>query len=138
MQARYQNGCLTTITRKDGIERWQFRWRSRNPDGSLRPCKKTIGPVSEYPLRSKKLQDLLLSLRMTINTEASTKLNSMTMSALVEHYQQVELAEPEDEESGRAHSTRTRLKWLLNRWVIVRWGKVDINAVKPVAVEQWL
>ena len=36
MQARYQNGCLTTITRKDGIERWQFRWRSRNPDGSLR------------------------------------------------------------------------------------------------------
>ena len=45
MQARYQNGCLTTITRKDGIERWQFRWRSRNPNGSLRPCKKTIGPT---------------------------------------------------------------------------------------------
>jgi integrase len=138
MQARYQNGCLTTITRKDGIERWQFRWRSRNPDGSLRPCKKTIGPVGEYPLRSKKLQDQLLRLRMTINTEASARLNSMTMSALVEHYQQVELAEPEDEESGRAHSTRTRLRWLLNRWVIPRWGKAEINAVKPVAVEQWL
>ena len=45
MQARYQNGCLKTITRKDGIERWQFRWRARNPNGSLRPCKKTIGPV---------------------------------------------------------------------------------------------
>jgi hypothetical protein len=138
MQARYQNGCLTTITRKDGIERWQFRWRSRNPDGSLRPCKKTISPVSEYPLRSKKLQDLLLSLRMTIKTEASTTLNSMTMSALVEHYQQVELGEPEDEESSRAHSTRTRLRWLLNRWVIPRWGKAEINALKPVAVEQWL
>jgi integrase len=138
MQARYQNGSLRTITRKDGIERWQFRWRSRNPDGSLRPCKKTIGPVNEYPLRSKKLQDQLLSLRMTINTEASTKLNSMTMSALVEHYQKVELAEPEDEESGKAHSTRTRLRWLLNRWVIPRWGKAEIHAVKPVAVEQWL
>ena len=138
MQARYQNGCLTTITRKDGIERWQFRWRSRNPDGGLRPCKKTIGPVSEYPLRSKKLQDQLLRLRMTINTEASTKLNSITMSALVEHYQQVELSEPEDEESGRAHSTRTRLRWLLNRWVIPRWGKAEINGLKPVAVEQWL
>jgi hypothetical protein len=49
MQAPYQNGCLTTITRKDAIERGQFRWRARNPDGSLRPCKKTLGPVSEYP-----------------------------------------------------------------------------------------
>ena len=63
MQARYQNGCLTTVTRKDGIERWQFRWRARNPDGSLRPCKKTIGPVSEYPLKSKKLQEALPRLR---------------------------------------------------------------------------
>jgi hypothetical protein len=44
----------------------------------------------------------------------------------------------EDEESGRAHSTRTRLRWLLNRWVIPRWGKVNINAVNPVAVEEWL
>jgi len=76
MQARYQNGCLTTITRKDGIERWQFRWRSRNPDGSLRPCKKTIGAVSEYPLASKKLQDQLLRLRMTNDTQASTRRHS--------------------------------------------------------------
>jgi len=44
----------------------------------------------------------------------------------------------EDEEPGRAHSTRTRLRWLLNRWVIPRWGKVNINAVNPVAVEEWL
>jgi integrase len=138
MQARYQNGCLTTIMRKDGIERWQFRWRSRNPDGSLRPCKKTIGPVSEYPLTSKKLQDQLLRLRMTINTQASTGQSPITMKALVEHYEKIELAEPKDEESGRAYSTRTRLKWLLHRWVIPRWGKVDINDIKPVGVEYWL
>src|SRR4029077_17242544 len=138
MQARYQNGCLTTITRKDGIERWQVRWRSRNPDGSLRPCKKTIGPVSEYPLASKKLQDQLLRLRMTINTQASTRQSPITMRALVEHYEKIELTEPEDEESGRAYSTRTRLKWLLHRWIIPRWGKLNINDTKPVAVEYWL
>jgi integrase len=138
MQARYQNGCLTTIIRKDGIERWQFRWRSRYPDGSLRPCKKTIGPVSEYPLKSKKLQDALLGLRMKINTEPSTKLSPITIAALIEHYERIELAEPEDEESGRAHSTRSRLKWLLHRWVVPRWGKLNINDIKAVAVEHWL
>jgi len=31
------------------------------------------------------------------------------MAALVEHYKKIELAEPEDDESGKAHSTRTRL-----------------------------
>jgi integrase len=138
MQARYQNGCLTTITRKDGIERWQFRWRARNPDGSLRPCKKTIGPVREYPLTSKKLQEQLLRLRMTINTQASTGQRPITMKALVEHYEKIELAEPEDQESGKAYSTRSRLKWLLHRWVVPRWGKLNINDMKAVAVEYWL
>ena len=138
MQARYQNGCLTTITRNDGIERWQFRWRARNPDGSLRPSKKTIGPVSEYPLKSKKLQDVLLNLRMTINTQASTRQSPITMKALVEHYKKTELAEPEDEESGKAHSTRSRVKYLLDRWVVPRWGKQDIGSIATVAVEYWL
>jgi len=138
MQARYQNGCLTTITRKDGIERWQFRWRSRYPDGSLRPCKRTISPFTEYPLKSKKLLDVLLGLRMKINMDPSTKLSPITIAALAEHYERIELAEPEDEESGRAYSTRSRLKWLLHRWVIPRWGKLNINDIKPVAVEHWL
>ena len=138
MQARYQNGCLTTITRKDGIKRWQFRWRARNPDGSLRPSKKTIGPVSEYPLKSKKLQDSLLNMRMIINTQPSTRQSLITMKALVDHYKETELAEPEDEESGKAHSTRSRLKYLLDRWVIPRWGKENIAAIATVAVENWL
>jgi len=138
MQVRYQNGCLAKIKRRDGIERWQFRWRARNPDGSLRPSKKTIGPVSEYPLTSKKLQEILLRLRMTINTETSTRQGPITMAALVEHYKNTELAEPEDEESGKAHSTRSRLNSLLNRWVLPRWGKENIGAIKTVAVEKWL
>ena len=136
MQARYQNGCLTTITRKDGIERWQLRWRSRRPDGTLRPCKKTIGPVCEYPEKSKKLQDLLASLRMTINTEAPTKLNSMTIGALVEHYENHELAD--NGEEGKAHSTRNRLSSLLERWILPRWRRSYIGSVKAIAVEAWL
>jgi hypothetical protein len=75
---------------------------------------------------------------MKINEDPSARLGPTTVSALVEHYERTELAEPEDEESGRAYSTRTRLKWLLHRWVVPRWGKLNINDVKPVAVEHWL
>jgi len=75
---------------------------------------------------------------MTINTQASTKQGPITMKALVEHYEKIEPAEPEDEKFGRAYSTRTRLKWLLHRWVIPRWGKLNINDIKPVGVEYWL
>ena len=40
MLARYQNGCLQTITRKDGVERWQFRWLHKGADGISRERKK--------------------------------------------------------------------------------------------------
>jgi hypothetical protein len=95
-------------------------------------------PALRGQWRSKTLQDLLLNLRININSQTSTKLNSITVAALVEHYRNTELAEPEDEESGKAYSTRSRLNWLLNRWVLPRWGKENIGDVKTVAVENWL
>src|ERR1017187_3264407 len=49
MLARYQNGCLQTIIRKDGVERWQFRWLHKGADGISRERKKTIGPIKDYP-----------------------------------------------------------------------------------------
>lgn len=74
MLARYRNGCLQKIKRKDGVERWQFRWQARCPDGVLRERKRTIGPVKNYPEGSKKLQDLLAGLRLNINTDGPTEL----------------------------------------------------------------
>ncbi len=65
MLARYQNGCLQKISRKDGVERWQFRWLKKGADGISRERKKTIGPVKDYPENSKKLQDLLAGLGST-------------------------------------------------------------------------
>ena len=73
MLARYQNGCLQKITRKDGAERWQFRWLHKGADGIALERKKTIGPVKDYPENSKKLQDLLAGLRLNINTDGPTE-----------------------------------------------------------------
>jgi len=136
MLARYQNGCLQKIARKDGVERWQFRWFSKGADGISRERKKTIGPVKDYPENSKKLQDLLAGLRLNINTDGPTELTSITMAEAVEHYKLHELADCGRD--GKAFSTRSRKTQVLNRWVLPHWGKLELRAIKTVAVEQWL
>jgi integrase len=136
MLARYRNGCLTTIKRKDEIERWLFRWRERCPDGTLRERNKIIGLVRDYPEKSKKLQDTIAKLRLNINADGPTELTSITMAKAVEHYIVHELGDLGEE--GKAYSTRSRKTLLLNRWVLPHWGKFDLRAVKTIAVEQWL
>ena len=79
MLARYQKGCLQRIVRKDGVERWQFRWLRKGADGVSREHKKTIGRVKDYPEKSKKLQDVLARLRLNINADGLTELTSITM-----------------------------------------------------------
>src|SRR5437773_11749435 len=136
MLERYQNGCLQKITRKDGVERWQFRWLTKGADGISRERKKTIGRVKEYPENSKKLQDLIAGLRLNINTDGPTELTCVNMSEAVEHYKIHELADYGRD--GKAYSTRNRKTLVLNRWVLPHWGKVELRAIKTVAVEQWL
>ena len=121
MLARYQNGCLQKTTRKDGAERWQFRWLEKIADGNSRERKKTIGLVKDYPEHSKKLQDLLAGLRLNINTDGPTELTSITMTEAVEHYKIHELADCGRD--GKAYSTRNRKTLVLNRWVLPQWGK---------------
>jgi integrase len=136
MLARYQDGCLQKITRKDEVERWQFRWRARCADGIVRERKKTIGLVTDYPEKSRKLQQLLAGLRLNINADGPTELTSITMQDAIEHYKIHELADCGGE--GKAYSTRKRKTQVLNRWVLPHWGNLDLRAVKTVAVEQWL
>jgi integrase len=136
MLARFRNGCLTTIRRKDGVERWLFRWRERCSDGTLRERNKVIGTVEEYPAKSKKLHEAVTRLRVNINTDGPTELTSITMAKAVDHYTIHELADCGAE--GKAYSTRSRKTHLLSRWVVPHWGRLELRAIKTVAVEQWL
>ncbi|MGA8149778.1 MAG: site-specific integrase [Terriglobales bacterium] len=118
------------------MERWLFRWRERCSDGTLRERNKVIGTVEEYPTKSKKLHEAVTRLRVNINTDGPTELTSITMAKAVDHYTVHELADCGAE--GKAYSTRSRKTQLLSRWVVPHWGKVELRAIKTVAVEQWL
>jgi integrase len=136
MLARYQKGCVQRIVRKDGVERWQFRWLQKGADGVSREHKKTIGPVKEYPEKSKKLQDVLAHLRLNINSDGPTELTSITMKEAVEHYKRHELIDCGKD--GKAYSTRNRKALVLEKWIVPHWGSLELRAIKTVAVEQWL
>ncbi|MGB9161384.1 MAG: site-specific integrase [Candidatus Sulfotelmatobacter sp.] len=118
------------------MERWLFRWRERCSDGTLRERNKVIGTVEEYPIKSKKLHEAVTRLRVNINTDGPTELTSITMAKAVDHYTVHELADCGAE--GKAYSTRSRKTQLLSKWVVPHWGKLELRAIKTVAVEQWL
>lgn len=136
MLARYQKGCLQRTVRKDGVERWQFRWLKRGADGVSREHKRTIGLVKDYPEKSKKLQDVLARLRLNINVDGATELTSITMKQTVEHYKCYELVD--FGKDGKAYSTRNRKTLVLDKWIVPHWGSLELRAIKTVAVEQWL
>src|SRR5258708_1043280 len=135
MLARYKNGCLKKVKRKDGIERWQLRWNARCPDGVIRERKKTIGEVHDYPEGSRKLKNRLAELRLSINSEGPTELTAITMAEAIQHYQLHELSDAAD--TGKSYSTRLKKTQVLERWVIPRWGKLKLEEIRTVAVEQW-
>ena len=58
------------------------------------------------------------------------------MTEAVEHYKIHELADCGQD--GKAYSTRNRKTLVLNRWVLPHWGKLELRAIRTVAVEQWL
>jgi len=118
------------------MERWLFRWRERCPDGTLRERNKVIGPVEEYPAKSKKLQEAVATLRLNINTDGPTELTSITMAKAVEHYSIQELGDCGDE--GKAYSTRHRKTQLLSRRVLPHWGQLELRAIKPLRLSNGL
>lgn len=115
---------------------WSFRWLRKGADGVSREHKKTIGPVKDYPEKSKKLHDVLARLRLNINADGPTELTSITMKEAVEHYKCHELIDCGKD--GKAYSTRNRKTLVLDKWVVQHWGALELRAIKTVAVEQWL
>jgi len=125
---------LTTQSRKHGPEVWIFRWRETLPDGRRAQRKKLVGTVEDFPTESA-AQRAVSALRRLINQEGPLR-QALTVETIVSHYRQKEL--PPDTHEEKAYATKECYSSVLSNWILPRWKSYRLEAVRTIAVEDWL
>ncbi len=133
--ARYQNGCISRSVNGSGTPLWIFRWYETQVDGRRIRKKKQIGTLDQFRTEAA-AEKAAMGMRLAINTEKKSELNSITMEQLAQHFRDKELMDCGEE--GRAWSTRDRYESCLNHWIGPRWGSVKLSDIKAPMVEEWL
>lgn len=140
-RTRYQQEMVDRVKRKHGPDCWIFRWRETDVNGKRVRRKVVLGTVKEYPTEASALK-AAEPLRINIHGEQpQPSQQPVSMAALIEHFKQHELSpikDAEDEEEGRAHSTRSIYIDILDSYVAPKWDKNKLHEVRTVAVEKWL
>lgn len=130
-KAQYRCGCLTLRKRSKGPDMWQFRWWDFDDKGQRVQRSKLIGSVLEYPT-ARSTQPAIDALRLEVNSELP-KAVPVTVGTLIKKY----LNDPV-EMSRLAYSTKQSYRTHLNNWVLLKWGALTLEQVRPMAVERWL
>ena len=126
--ARFQNGSLLKIKRKNGEQVWAYRWYEDT--GVSRTYRKRIlGTVAQLPQR-RDAERAVSVLRININVGVRTP---QTVAELVTHYRKHELV-PERKSQSTIYVSGN----FLALYVIPKWGAVRLEAVRTVEVESWL
>lgn len=87
-----QNGSIMRSPRLCGPDVWEFRWREAGPDGKRKHRRIVIGSTAQFSDRSSALVEVS-ALRRGINlNDPRLSLQPLTVSELVNHYRQRELA----------------------------------------------
>ena len=133
--ARYQNGCISRSVNGSGTPIWIFRWYETQVDGKRIRKKKQIGTLDQFRTEAA-AEKAAMGLRLAMNSEKKSELNTITMEQLAQHFRGKELVDYGEE--GRAWSTRDRYESCLNHWIEPRWGSVKLSEIKAPMVEEWL
>jgi integrase len=126
--ARFQNGSLLKIKRKNREQVWAYRWYEE--DGGARTYRKRIiDTLAQLPAR-RDAERAVSALRININAGLRTP---QTVTELVMHYKRHELV-PE----RKAASTIYVNGSFMNLYVVPKWGPMRLECVRTVEVESWL
>lgn len=140
-RTRYQQGMINRVKRKQGPDCWIFRWREADINGKRVRRKVVLGTVKEYPTETA-ARIAAEALRLTINEEHPKPFQQpVSVAALIDHFKLHELGpikDGEEEDEGRAYSTRSTYTDILDYHVAPKWGKYTLREVRTVAVEKWL
>lgn len=135
MGARYQDGYVRSVKRKNGSWCWEFLWREMGPEGKQKRRTLKIGSLDRYPTQEL-ATNAVNGLRMRINAERHRqRQRPLQMSDLIDHYVLTELST-----SASRHSPATKIIYreFLELWIRPYWSTTDIRDVRTVVVEHWL
>jgi integrase len=130
-----QHGSLTTKSRLEGPDVWQFRWSEKGPNGKRIYRKRVIGTIKELP-NLDTARNAVASLIAEVNWAnlRSTSI-TMTVAQLCSHFEQRELARSN---TWRSYSTKMCYAVYLRRWIVPNWGKLELRDVRTIEFESWL
>jgi integrase len=130
-----QNGSIMRSTRLHGPDVWEFRWREAGADGKRKHRRMVIGSTAQFSDKSSALHEVA-ALRQKINLNHShLSPQAVTVSELVNHYRQRELA---TDHTWKTHSTKVTYQGYLNKWILPRWKNYTLSAINAGEVELWL
>ncbi len=141
---RFQQGSLRRVPRKIGADVWEYRYRNHAEPGS--PMRQLKLSTLEYPTETKalmKLQEMVLE----INGAASYKAQKVpTMGLVMDRFLKEERIEEILKQKpgevtivdGLAYSTAAGYASYIKNHIRPQWGTTPMNAVKPLAVQNWL
>ena len=87
-----QHGSLTTKSRLEGPDVWQFRWSEKGPNGKRIYRKRVIGTIEEYS-NEDAARSAVASLITEVNwANLRSTSFTMTVAQLCSHFEQRELA----------------------------------------------
>lgn len=130
-----QQGSVIMSERKHGPTVWQFRWSETGAHGQRVYRKRVVGTVEEYPNAEAVREAFKVLIARSIPAVQQMKPSDMTVSELCQHFRQRELMR---DDNWRSYSTRRNYLFLLKRWIIPRWGNLELGEVRTIEVELWL
>jgi len=130
-----QHGSLTTKSRLEGPDVWQFRWSEKGPNGKRIYRKRVIGTIEEYS-NEDAARSAVASLITEVNwANLRSTSFTMTVAQLCSHFEQRELARSN---TWRSYSTKMCYAVYLRRWILPNWGKLELRDVRTIEFESWL
>jgi integrase len=131
-----QQGSIIRSERKHGPAVWQFRWSDIGPQGQRVYRKRVVGTVEEYA-SAQAIRDSVKGLIAKPRSRDDLRMKpvAMTVADLCQHFQQRELVH---DDNWRSYSTRRNYSFLLDRWIIPRWGDYELSEIRTIELESWL
>jgi integrase len=140
---RYQQGSLRKLTRKSGVEVWEYRYRAKDEPGS--PMRQITLSAVDYKTETKArvaLQEQLLRLN---GAEAFRARVEPTFGVVIDRFVKEERLEEiaaqnpgEVKGEGLAFSSAQGYRSYINKHIKPRWASIPLSKMRPLDVAQWL